>query len=144
MNGKYNRQGLVTEIDFSKNDIAIIQHQVFVNNDGTLYCPENRNLDDFYERSHQITDNSFIKSNYLSYIANNTKLQTDYIQSYRGKSITGTLLRKLFPNYYKKWICRQYSEQHLLRILLSLQSDRTGENVLCVWEKIYRELNNKR
>ena len=131
------RQGLVTEIDVVENDFIIKHHLVKVTKQGTIEYDDKQDLSDFYKRSKEIIDEELAKKRYEDYILNNLKLKEDYILSYQGESLYKKFMIHLFPKYYKKNIEKKYTKEQLLRILLSLQSDRTGENVLTMWRELF-------
>lgn len=138
MKQPYARQGLVTEIIFS-SDVLIKQHWVKVLDDETLCYDNVAGLSDFESRSNTILQDGQIDRLYQGYIKDNTKLKFDYLSAYRGETMDKALMMRLFPRLYKERLWKKYKKDQLLRILLSLQSDRTRENVLNMWLQLFEQ-----
>lgn len=134
------REGLVTELDFSSDKVLIKHHPVKVLSDGVLSVASNEWLDGFSKRSIEIKDEETAERKYKEYVLANTKLKKDYISAFQGESLYNKMIARLFPNSCGRILSKRYHKEQLLRILLSLQSDRTGENVLCMWNEVYEDL----
>lgn len=129
------RQGIVTEIIFDNKDIEIKHHLVVVSKDGKLYYDNSQDFSDFNNRS-VILRKEGEETKYLEYIKANTKLKEDYLLAFRGDTFESRVMLRLFPRQYKRKIERKYTQEQYLRVLLALQSDRTGENVLNMWKNM--------
>lgn len=138
MTQPYARQGLVTEIIFN-SEVSIKQHWVKVLDDETLCYDNESGLADFERRNNEILQEGQVDRSYQKYIKDNTKLKFDYLSAFRGETIDKTLLMRFSPRLYKERLWKKYKKDQLLRILLSLQSDRTRENVLNMWLQLFEQ-----
>ncbi|MCQ2301230.1 MAG: CapA family protein [Bacteroidales bacterium] len=131
------REGLVTELDFSTEKVLIKHHCVKVLSDGTLSVSDDMWLNGFRERSLEIQNDEMVERRYREYILSNRKLKQDYILAYQGCSFFNKIMKRIMPKSFERKLEKRYTKEQLLRILLSLQSDRTGENVLSMWREVY-------
>lgn len=134
------REGLVTELDFGSENILIKHHCVKVMSDGTLSVSDDMWLNGFRERSLEIQNDKAVEKRYQEYILSNKKLKQDYLLAYQGNSFSNKIIKRIMPRCFERILTERYTKEDILRILLSLQSDRTGENVLCMWRDVYNKL----
>lgn len=132
MNQPNAKRGLAVELLFEKGEVGVKYHLVAVSPEGKLQYDSRQDFSDFNERS-EILRKEGEETKYLDYIKANTKLKEDYLIAFRGDSFESRVMLKLFPRQYKKKLEKKYTQEQYLRVLLALQSDRTGENVLNMW-----------
>ena len=129
------RRGLVVELCLENGDFTIRYHLVVVSTKGKLQYDSLQDFSDFNNRS-EILKKEGEKNQYLDYIKSNIKLKEDYLLAFRGDSLERRLLLKICPQQYKRKLEKKYTQEQYLRVLLALQSDRTGENVLNMWKNL--------
>ena len=135
MNQSYAHLGLVSELIFDGGIVSIKHHFVEVSENGQLIYSPQQDFSEFKHRS-AILKNRGEEDLYMEYIRANTKLKEDYLLAFRGNTFESRLMIKLFPHKYKNIIEKKFSREQYLRVLLALQSDRTGENVLSMWKNL--------
>lgn len=135
MNQPNARKGLLTELIFESGEILVKYHLVVVSSEGKLQYDSQQDFSDFDKRG-EILRTEGEETKYLEYIKANTKLKEDYLMAFRGDTLEGRLMLKFFPRQYKRKLEKKYTQEQYLRVLLALQSDRTGENVLNMWKDL--------
>ena len=135
MSQSYARQGLITELIFNEGVMSVKYHLVVVTSEGKLIYDFKQDLSDFNYRS-EVLKKEGAETKYLEYIKANNKLKVDYLLAFRGDSLERRLMLKFFPRQYKRNLEKKYTKEQYLRVLLALQSDRTGENVLNMWRDL--------
>ena len=138
MNQPNARKGLLIELLFENGKVLVKYHLVVVSHEGKLQYDSQQDFSDFNKRGETLkTDGEETK--YLEYIKANAKLKEDYLMAFKGDSLESRLMLKFFPRQYKRKLEKKYTQEHYLRVLLALQSDRTGENVLNMWKVLVSE-----
>ena len=136
MSRPINREGLVCEINLDGEKVAICYHLVKVKPDSTIRYADNQDLEAFHERGRVITSEDVVASKFKENINSSPKLKELYVDAYRGKVLKDKVIKKLFPTYYMKYVCKKFDKHQLMRILFALESDRMREDVTYMWKNI--------
>lgn len=137
------RQGLISEIIFSDNEVQIKQHLVKVTKDDTITLDKSQDLSAFYERSEELSDFEKIEERYKLFAYNKPIIKTRFLNAYRGDSIYYRIIKKISSNFFKKRILEKYKREQLLRIAKSLESERCGEDMLAAVSYMLEKKENK-
>ena len=89
------------------------------------------------ERSSRIDDDVYISEQYKEYCLNELPI---YLRAYKGGYIFRRILRRLFPQKYKKYLTSfAYNRKDLLFTLHSLRSEQNRETAIQGLEAFLKE-----
>lgn len=143
MKNKMTKQGLVSEILFSEKGVQVKQHVVSVSDDDLVRYDENQNLSGFYERSHELADSRAIEMKYQQFAYHKPSIKDRFLAAYRGETFYYRVIKKLFPEFYRKNILESYKREQLLRISKTLESERYGEDMSAAINYMLEDYKNQ-
>lgn len=116
--------GLLLEIDYTDNGYSVNKHVVRRDGPYVRYDKE-QNLEGFFERSKRLSAGDEFKPE-LKKLADEKVIT--YLHAFRGNNFVDRMARKVLSDEkYLKYLKKQYSQRHILRILLALQSEEFRE-----------------
>ncbi len=130
MKHENNRRGLISEIILSDEGVQINQHLVCVNEDDTVRYDSEQNLADYWQRSEELSNFEDIERKYKLFAYNRRQIKGRFLSAFRGNTLYYKILNASAPRFYQKYILEKYDRKKLLRIAKSLESERTGEDML--------------
>lgn len=131
------KQGLLVEIVF-KNNMEIIKHLVKIENNVIRY-DNDQDFSGFNKRSSLIDDKELIDELYKE-IKSDDILYT-HISAAKGKYPMRRIIRKLFPQYYKKTLGKNYTKEQLMFNMNVVKGERRKEDMFYVWNYLLDNLN---
>lgn len=139
MKNKMNRQGLISEIVFSDDDIQIKQHVVSVSDEDVVRYDDVQDLSGFCERSEELLNYERIEDNFKRFAYQRPSIKDRFLTAYRGDTLYYRMINRIAPKLYKKHILEKYKREQLLRMVKTLESERYAED-LCA--AVYYMLEN--
>lgn len=129
---EFTDTGLIIEIEIGE-DITVKKHLVNAV-ENTVRYDENQDFTEFDKRSALIDDDKYIYQQYQDYCYAEL---TKYLDAYKSRFLGRRVFRKLFPNWYKKYLTgKAYTRTNLLFTLHSLRSEQNREMAICGIEKV--------
>lgn len=126
-NNEYTDTGLIIELQICSDSFKVKKHLVEAINDTVRYS-SSQNFYDFDERSKRVTDDAFIKNEYIKYCE---KELTGYLMAFKSPSKVLGLWNRLLYRGYRKWLFSSaYSRYNLLKILHTLRSEQNRETAI--------------
>lgn len=132
MKSPITKQGLITEIIISDdiNDSAEYKHHfVRVSGQEIMHYDEKQDLAAFYSRSKEIGNEDEIRARYQQFAYNNVKIKNRYLMACRGNGLIEKVCSKL-PHSFNNKHLEKYSQQQLLRMLISHSGERYSEDTI--------------
>ena len=129
MKNKMTRQGLISEIVFSEDNIQIKQHVVNVSDEDVVRYDDAQDLSVFCERSEELLNFERIEDKYKRFAYQRPSIKDRFLAAYRGDTVYYRLINKIAPKLYKKHILEKYKREQLLRVAKTLESERYAEDL---------------
>jgi poly-gamma-glutamate synthesis protein (capsule biosynthesis protein) len=129
MKNKMTRQGLISEIVFSEDNIQIKQHVVNVSDEDAVRYDDAQDLSVFCERSEELLNFERIEDKYKRFAYQRPSIKDRFLAAYRGDTVYYRLINKIAPKLYKKHILEKYKREQLLRVAKTLESERYAEDL---------------
>ena len=130
MKDRNTKRGLVSEIILSDEGTEVHNHLVCVNEEDVVRYDSDQVLDDFYHRSEELADFETVIKKYRLFAYNQKKIKNRFLSAYRGDTVYYRILKAIAPKFFQKHVLEKYKREQLLRIAKSLESERTGEDML--------------
>lgn len=130
MKNKMTRQGLISEIVFSEDDIQIKQHVVIVSDEDVVRYDDAQDLSAFCKRSEELLNYERIEDKFKRFAYQRPSIKDRFLAAYRGDTVYYRLINKIAPKLYKKHILEKYKREQLLRVAKTLESERYAEDLL--------------
>ena len=133
-NNEFTDTGLIIEIDFS-DQVYVKKHLVNAVGDTVRY-DEKQDFTEFDKRSALVGNEDYVNDKYQQYCL--SELAT-YLYAYKSQYWKLGIMRRLFPNYYKKYLMNQaFRRRDLLMTLHSLRSEQNRETAICGIETLLK------
>lgn len=127
------KEGLVTELVFSGNDVEIKHHLVNIVGN-VLQYDANQDFSSFKERSSRIDERDFIMDEFMKIKSDDVSAK--FLPGSKGKYPFRRVLCKLFPKTMKKFVRNSFTRRQTLLNYFIMKSDRTREDMLAIWQYI--------
>ncbi len=142
---EWTETALLLDIDFFDDGQIDIHKHVVKRHGPRVVYDVMQDLTDFYERSKRLATGDKFEDEFKEYA--DSKLIV-YLQAFRGKNLLDRVMRKvLSKEQYFKYLCNQYTEKQILKILLALQCEEFREvssrGMMNMLDKISGEENVK-
>lgn len=137
---RLTKEGLVTEIAFSGDDVKIKHHIVNIA-DNILQYDAHQDFSSFKERSSRIDDKDFIMDEFMKIKADDVLFK--FLASSKGKYPFRRVFGRLFPKTMKKYVVKSFTRHQNLLNLFILSSDRTREDMLAIWQFVLMKKDKK-
>lgn len=125
------KEGLLTEICFSDDEVSIINYHLSISNE-VIRCDSEWDSEGFKKRSSQLNDEEMILAKYRELKVG--EIMNKFLAAAQGDSLPNRFLRKYFPKYYLRQLSRNYTRKQLLLNLCVVGQDRRNEDMLGVLE----------
>lgn len=125
------KEGLLTEICFTDDDVCIVNHHLRISNDVIRYKSD-WDLKGFKKRSTQLNDEEMILAKYRDLKV--SEIMNKFLAAAQGSSLPNRFLRRFFPKYYLRQLSHNYTRKQLLLNLCVIGQDRRNEDMLGVLE----------
>jgi len=122
-NNEFTDTGLIVELCFEDDGFFVKKHLVNAIGDTVRY-DEKQDFSTFDERSSKLSDEDLLAEQFRNYCVSELPV---YLKAYKGKVLGLKVLRRFFPNLYKKICMTQYERKQLLFTLHSLRSEQNRE-----------------
>ena len=130
---RLTKEGLVTELLFSENDVKIKHHIVNIVGNVLQYDTA-QDFTSFKERSARIDDQDFIMDEFMKIKVDD--VMTKFLAGLKGQYPFRRLLSKLFPKTMKKFVGRSFTKRQTLLNYFIMRSDRAREDMLAIWQYV--------
>ena len=131
----YTDSGLLLEFVIQNGKVEIKKHLVKSVDNLFVRYDENQDLSAFKERSKKVSDEQYVFNQLQTFCDGELKL---YLAAFKSPSKLRILQRKIFPEFYKKWLFK-YNQRDLMFALHTLRSEQNRETAIIGLEELLRK-----
>lgn len=134
-------EGLLIELFIEKGEVSVKKHLIKWFDKGYVRYNDNQVFSEFDYRSSKVKDEEYVSQLFQTFCQEELPI---YLNAFKSPAKFVRIIRKFFPNYYKRWLLCSWSRRNLLFTLHTLRSEQNRETAIMGLEYLLKNrMSNK-
>lgn len=129
-------EGLLIEVCIEKGEVSVKKHLIKWFDEGYVRYNDNQDFTEFDYRSSKVKDEEYVSQQFQTFCQEELPV---YLNAFKSPAKSIRIIRKFFPNYYKRWLLYSWSRRNLLFTLHTLRSEQNRETAIAGIEKLLNQ-----